>query len=266
MNRLSDDIKFEHKSIQTMRGTEKRSIAKAQLDGWELVDQVQGTLRTSLKFRRVKPENFLSKTLKAFRRLAPVKQRALAATVASLLVLLAVVIGVATARGQNEITVENVAAESTKRANVVPASTDPMQSSDPSPSEKPDLIITAKNNEELAALLKVGDNCSPSMSQFAAKYQDQTIEFAGSITNMQKHENYNTRYDILIGPGDQGVNAASGPAFKFQDVNLSDLHLTGKDIRPYVSEGDKFQFTAKVGAFNPQQCLFFLTPISTTPR
>src|SRR3954454_23062817 len=38
-----------------MRGTEARSIAKWQKDGWELVDQSTGTLQVTLNFRKRKP-------------------------------------------------------------------------------------------------------------------------------------------------------------------------------------------------------------------
>jgi hypothetical protein len=73
---MSDDIKYEYKSVQAMRGLENRSIAKAEQEGgWKLYDQTQGTLRTTLKFRRVKPETFLSKAWGMFRGLEPAKQR-----------------------------------------------------------------------------------------------------------------------------------------------------------------------------------------------
>ncbi|MGY2129404.1 hypothetical protein [Blastococcus sp. SYSU DS0617] len=41
--------------MKTLRGTESRSIAKWQNQGWEFVDQSAGTLQTTLNFRRPKP-------------------------------------------------------------------------------------------------------------------------------------------------------------------------------------------------------------------
>ncbi|WP_345044796.1 DUF4839 domain-containing protein [Arthrobacter methylotrophus] len=269
-NRMSGNIKYEYKSVQTMRGLENRSIEKAQNEGgWELVDQAQGTLRTTLNFRRVKPETFLSKAWDAFRGLAPAKQRSLAAAVAVLLVLAAVGIGIAAAHDKGDPKAQNSATKSTGSATVNETPiTSPTPTPSPSltPSEETEPIITAENNKELAALLNLGDNCDPSMAQFAAKYQDQKIEFDGSIENMQKHEKYDTRYDILLGPGDAGPNTGVGPAFKYDNVNMFDLNLTGMNIPSSVSTGAKFRFTAKVGAYNPKQCLFFLTPVSTTVR
>jgi hypothetical protein len=258
---MSDDIKYEYNSVQTVRGMENRSIAKAQKEGgWELVDQTQGTLRTTLNFRRVKPETFLSKAWDAFRGLAPAKQRALAAAVAVLLLLAAV--GIAAAPNKGDTNAENTATKSTESATV---NETPTPSPTPTPSEETDQVITAENNKELAALLVATDYCDPSMAQFAAKYEGQKIEFDGSIVNMQHHEKYDTRYDILLGPGNAGPKTTLGPAFKYDNVNMFDLKFTGKSVPSYVAEGEKFRFTAEVGEYNPNQgCLFFLTPVSTT--
>ncbi|GAA1758422.1 DUF4839 domain-containing protein [Luedemannella helvata] len=83
---------------------------------------------------------------------------------------------------------------------------------------------------------------------------------------MTPHGDYKTRYDFLLGPGDKGPRTAVGPAFKFEDVNILDLKLTGKKIPTSVGEGDKFRFVAEVGKFNADQCLFFLDPVSTEVR
>lgn len=47
-------VRYELKSVKALRGTEGRSIAKWQNDGWELVDQNASTLYTTLNFRKVK--------------------------------------------------------------------------------------------------------------------------------------------------------------------------------------------------------------------
>lgn len=191
------------------------------------------------------------------------KQRALAAAAAVLLVFAAVGIGIAAARNKGDTSAENTA---TKASKPEPAKQTPTPSPTPTPSEPTDHVITAENNNELAALLQVGDYCDPSMAVFAAKYQGRKIEFDGSIANMQHHETYNTRYDILLAPGNAGPNTGVGPAFKFENVNMFDLNLTGKNIPSNLAEGDKFRFAAKVGSYNPKQCLFFLNPVSTAVR
>ncbi|MCX4764627.1 DUF4839 domain-containing protein [Streptomyces sp. NBC_01275] len=65
---------------------------------------------------------------------------------------------------------------------------------------------------------------------------------------------------------DQGPNAAIGPAFKYEDVTILDLKLTGKKIPATVGAGDKFRFIAEVGEFNADRCLFFLDPVPTEVR
>jgi hypothetical protein len=84
--------------------------------------------------------------------------------------------------------------------------------------------------------------------------------------NAVHHGGYDTRYDFLLGPGDKGPNTAVGPAFKYEDVSISDLKLTGKKIPATVGAGDKFRFVAEVGEFDADQCVFLLDPVSTETR
>ncbi len=49
------EVKYETKTVTTVRGMEPRSIKKAEADGWELISQTPATLlRTTLTFRRAK--------------------------------------------------------------------------------------------------------------------------------------------------------------------------------------------------------------------
>lgn len=289
---MSDDIKYEYKTVQAMRGMENRSIAKAQNEGgWELFDQTQGTLRTTLKFRRVKPETFLTKAWGAFRGLEPAKQRVVAAGLAVLLVLAAVGIGTAAALDKGSTNAENSATKSTEAAAVsekaTPVPTPPSpeetdqvidaetsatgsaeaaavnEESTPAASGDTNQVINAKNNKDFAALLAVTDYCDPSIAEFAAKYEGRKIEFDGSIKDMQK---YDIGYDILVSPGNAGPQTTVGPAFKYENVNMSDLKFAGTSVPSLVAEGDKFRLIAEVGEYNPNSCLFFLTPVSTAVR
>ncbi|WP_164201746.1 hypothetical protein [[Micrococcus luteus] ATCC 49442] len=49
-------VKYETRSVKTVRGLEARTRAKFENEGWEFVSQDQGTLRSGLTFRRQKPE------------------------------------------------------------------------------------------------------------------------------------------------------------------------------------------------------------------
>lgn len=93
-NPASGDSDYEFTSAWALRGTEGRTIAKRQKDGWELHTQNPGTLRTEIIFRRAKHKNawqqsvaFLSEHWAAFGRLTPMKQQLLLAVSCGLVVL-----------------------------------------------------------------------------------------------------------------------------------------------------------------------------------
>jgi Domain of unknown function (DUF4839) len=135
-------------------------------------------------------------------------------------------------------------------------------------SREPDAeqVLTADNSEEFAALLAVPDYCDETIAPFVAKYGGRTIEFDGSVANLANHGDYDTRYDILVAPGNKGPESTEGPAFRFEDVNVADLNLTGAGIPDSVGAGDRFRFVARVVEYNPNQCLLFLAPVSSRVR
>ncbi|MCX4489890.1 DUF4839 domain-containing protein [Streptomyces anulatus] len=242
---MADEIKYEYKTVQTVRGAGGLVISKMQKDGWELVEQDQGKLRSTLDFRRPK------KPL----------PRMLIGTAVGGLALLAIVIGVAAALedgGDKEGESNKPTAVSTSAA---PSATSTPTSAGSASAE----VITPQNNPEFAALLKTPDSCDSTNSDFATKYKGRTVAFDGSIVHMAPHGDNDTRYDFLLGPGDQGPKTGIGPAFKYEDVNVLDLKL-GSNNPTTVRAGDTFRFVAEVGEFNADQCLFFLDPVSTGTR
>lgn len=50
------NVKYEMRSVKTVRGMEARTRAKLEKEGWEFVSQTQGTVRTEPTFQRPKPE------------------------------------------------------------------------------------------------------------------------------------------------------------------------------------------------------------------
>ena len=97
----NDDVEYEFKDVRAIRGTEARSVSKWQKEGWELVGQQQGAVRTELNFRRVKPRTvgdhlrrFVAQVYGAFRRQTPHVQRRILAGL-SVLVGVLVLAGVA---------------------------------------------------------------------------------------------------------------------------------------------------------------------------
>ncbi|WP_329191969.1 MULTISPECIES: DUF4839 domain-containing protein [unclassified Streptomyces] len=241
---MADEIKYEYKTVQTVRGTDNLVISKMQKEDWELVEQAQGRLRSTLTFRRPKkPQPWL-----------------LIGAVAAVLVILAIVIGVGTALSDGGGKKDG-AGKPTTAASAKPSSATTPTAAESAASE----VITPQNDPEFAALLKA-DSCDEANSGFATRHKGQTVAFDGSIVNMARHGDYDTRYDFLLGPGDKGPKTELGPAFKYEDVNIGDLKLTGKAIPATVGAGDKFRFVAEVREFNADQCLFFLDPVSTETR
>ena len=127
-------------------------------------------------------------------------------------------------------------------------------------------ILTIENNEDMAALLKVGD-FDPFISEFAEKYSGRIIQFDGYIASMTPHDGYETRFDLLIYTGNYGESSGNALSFKFEDVNIvSDLKLTGSNIPEHISEGQNLRITAEVEEYNEVSGLFFLKPVSTEIR
>jgi hypothetical protein len=90
-----DDVQYELKSVQALRGRESSAKTKWQDQGWEFVSENRGTLRTELNFRRVKPKTFgayLLSFVAAVRRLQPKTQLVLVASGA--LIVVAGIIGI----------------------------------------------------------------------------------------------------------------------------------------------------------------------------
>ncbi len=73
-----NDVKYTFMTVKAIRGREGVAKTKWQNQGWELVDQTQGTLRSELNFRKLKPKGvgaYLVQGYVAFRGLAPRTQK-----------------------------------------------------------------------------------------------------------------------------------------------------------------------------------------------
>ena len=261
-----DDVQYEYTSVQAVRGTEAKAIAKWGRDGWEVQRRDQGVLRTELTFRRVKPKTLGGTLLAAFRTLPP-KMQLLAASAPVLLIIAVFAIGIiAESRGgssQPAASATGAEASAEPSATHAPAAT----SSAVPPTPAADEILTVENNAELAALLAIENPGFPAVREFAAKYRGRTIEFDGNIAYLNPHGSYTTRYDLLINAGDYSTSASAGPNFQFQDVNITnDLHLTGSNVPDTIGTGTNLRIVAEVGDYNPTQELFLLEPVRTEVR
>ncbi len=251
---VDDDAQYEFTSVRAIRGMEARTIAKWHKEGWKLDTQNEGTLRTELTFRRVKAKT-------------PWRLWALAAAVILLVVIIGVISGKQGGGGTSEQTASPTEAgampseEPSEDSAQAPEATDSEAAPTQSATEE---ILTAENNEDLAALLTVTDPGGAAVAAFARKYQGRVIEFDGNIAAMANHGGYETRYDILIGAGDFSETTMTGPNFQFRDVNTTyDLHLTGSNVPDFIGPGDNLHIVAEIVEYNSMSQLFFLEPVST---
>lgn len=128
-------------------------------------------------------------------------------------------------------------------------------------------VLTVENSEDLKALLEVRDPGDPYVSEFAEKYDDREIEFDACIVSILNHEDYDTRYDILIYVGDyEGEGFGYGPSFQFEDVGVYDLGVDDLYLPDYISEGKNMHVVAKVDEYEESSQLFKLDPVSVTAR
>lgn len=244
-----DGVKYETKTVRTIRGAESRAVSKWEKEGWEVVSQSKGKLQTEITIRRHKP--------KTPWRLAAIGGGALAVLVIALIA--------------NGIIREQSHAEpaETPAASVSETTPSERPSQEPMPTESAEaggVLLTPESNADLAAVLSLGDYCDSSIAAFAEKYRGQTIAFDGNIAAMNSHDGASTRYDILIGAGDYSETSASGPAFQYRDVNTTnDLHFTG-NTPDTIGVGTNLHVTAQVDEYEPNSCLFLLEPVETAFR
>ncbi len=131
---------------------------------------------------------------------------------------------------------------------------------------KEEVVLTVNNCQELQAILSNKAEIDESYSSFAEKYKNRTIEFEGRIDYLVNHEDYTTRYDILVSAGDYDENHQIGPTFKFEDVGASNLGLKTLYLEDEIKVGMNVKIVAKVVKFDSNSGLFFLNPVAVTKR
>lgn len=245
----SEETQYQFVEVKTVRGAEQRSIAKKQAEGWELVDQQQGAVRTTLQFRRPKP---------------PVPWKMLAGLGAVMVVLLAV-LGIGAFLESDDPAGQASGAETSE---VQPVETsEPAQPAGSVTVAEPAEVLTAENNPDLAAVLQERGSCSPAIADFAANYAGQTIQFDGYIGNVAAVSSFGTLYNILIGAWDFDESDVRGPDFQYREIApVRELNLPGLVSPEDLRVPDRFRFTAVVDTYEPDLCLLLIDPVSTEPR
>lgn len=99
-------------------------------------------------------------------------------------------------------------------------------------------------------------------SWFSSEYEGCTITFDGWVAHLMNHDNYDTRWDVLILPGDNG-DASTDLSLRLNDVSMSDMNVVNSDT---LHMGDNITITAVVGEYNETAAWLELDPVSITIR
>lgn len=271
MNENSEP-KYRTQQVKVLKINKEKTVQSMQKNGWELTDESDGRLQTTLTFR--KP--------------APVINKKIVIPVAVGAIVLLAGLGVVGLLDQDSSSSASPSASSTSSEAVETTAEEPetpsssaetrlpskSPSQSPSYSPTPDVStatteampLTVESSPELAQLLTTqGDNIDY-YSNFAETYKGQTIEFDGSVQNVANSGSYSTRYDILVVYGDYNPNYYTGPTFKFKNVSGFDLGIPAEDPLDSLSTGQNIHIKAVVKNFDPDTAVMLLDPIQTTSR
>lgn len=249
---MDTEITYETKTVRAVRGLESRTIAKWENDGWEVVSQAPGKIKTEITLRRPAPRS---------RRLLWIVGGGVLMLALVTIFTIGVISEKDTAPAETASPASSEAAAPSEQSS--PEATDTAPTLPPEPE---DVVLTPENSPELATLLALTDTCSPDIAAFAAAHRGQTISFPGSIGAMGPHDDTKSRYDILIGAGDYSETSSPGPAFQFRDVNTtSDFNWVGS-VPDTIGIGANLSVTAEVDRYVENQCLFLLEPVAIAVR
>jgi hypothetical protein len=176
-------IYFEAKAIKGFEA--KKTIAKHEAEGWQLTDQIPGTLRTELRFRKVRPETWATKVTDW---MAGLSLKTKIVAVAAFFLFFAGVIAVGAMTEKNDKTA--TAADSSPTSAATPTETEtPTEDATSTSTPTPEVLagpITYKNNGDFQALLAGDGNAA----DFASKYAGETVQYDAYVGAM--------------GPGNEG--------------------------------------------------------------
>lgn len=165
---------------------------------------------------------------------------------------------------QSSTNTENSSSSTSSSSNSIEnsstsSSSNSIENSSTSPSQSS--TITVENNSEFQILLQSEDQST--IEDFIKKYKGQTIEFDGNIAHLAKVK---SKYDILIHSWDYHPDEATGPNFKFVEINLISNPIFKSFNGENIKVGQNVHIKAKVGGYNETQDLVFLSPIEVSPR
>ncbi len=169
-----DQVSYLFMTVKAIRGRETATKTKWQNQGWEFVSQSQGTLRSEMNFRRVKPRGlgaYMAQGYAAFRGLNPKMQLGLLAGLGALLLMCILGIVVGSLSGGDAPTPTAATATTPATASVQPSAAPTKALEEPSeapatPSPEPTITnitvdgLVDKLNSTNMGGMEVGDQFS----------------------------------------------------------------------------------------------------------
>lgn len=124
-------------------------------------------------------------------------------------------------------------------------------------------VITINNNDDFSKILSISDPGDPFIKEFANKYYQKTVEFDGCIASVSHYKDYDTRYNLLIYPGNYDANTTglTGPSMIFENVGIN-----GYGVDASFIDGQNVHVIAKVGMYNDTQQTLSMTVVSLFNR
>ncbi|OZD58713.1 hypothetical protein CH268_18185 [Rhodococcus sp. 06-1460-1B] len=169
---------YETKTVRAVRGLESRTIEKMESEGWEVVSQTPGRLRTEIMFRRSTPSS---------RRVLWIVGGGAFALVLAVILAIGII-------GERDTDSAETASPASSEIAAPSEQLAPDATGTPAPSPvSGDVVLTPENSPELAAVLALSDYCSPDIAAFAAAHRGQTISFPGSVGDIAPYEDASTR-------------------------------------------------------------------------
>lgn len=127
-----------------------------------------------------------------------------------------------------------------------------------------DTILTIDNDEKFAEIMQSTDYGRISLYVF--NNEGKTIEFDGNISGVEKHKDYDTRYDVWIYTGDYSETDVYGPSFQIYDKNPFNMGFDDFYLPTYMVFGQNIHVVAKLVSFNSDTGFVIIDPISITER
>jgi hypothetical protein len=224
--------KYETQQVKTVRGFEAKKISEMEKDGWELVEQESGKVRTTLSFRRAKK---------------PFSIKSVIGIAAATIVIVSVIV----------VGTLNESKDAPEQESASPAPTQVQPEQTPGePTQESEQPLTVETNEDLAILLSNSNNNTYDFwDEFYLKYKRRLIEFDGNIALMQKNRDFKYTYDVLIEAGDYSETSSVGAPFRalrvvvpfgWKKTNPDDLIDQGTNVHVVAriwdySEGQSFE-------------------------